>query len=125
MAFAIYARTPDPSAIIAPPEDPNLSRQAAFIAGFAEGRTVAARIGDLPIRYQAARTGLGAAVLPCWLGDADPDLVRVSHAREEMVEDVYLVMHRRSRTRPPVTRVASALTELFRRQQPALLGTAR
>jgi DNA-binding transcriptional LysR family regulator len=125
MAFAIYARTPDPSAIIVPPEDPNLSRQAAFITGFAEGRIVAARIGDLPIRYQATRTGLGAAVLPCWLGDADPDLVRVSEPPEAMKEDVYLVMHRRSRSRDPVTRVAAALTELFRRQQPALLGELR
>ena len=125
MAFAIYARTMDPSAIIVPPEDPNLSRQAAFINAFADGRAVAARIGDLPIRYQAARTGLGAAVLPCWLGDADPDLVRVSDPPEAMEEDVYLVMHRRSRSREPVARVAAALTELFRRQRRALLGELR
>src|SRR5207237_1576587 len=58
MAFAIYA---DPSAIIIPPEDPNLSRQAALIARVAQGRIVAARIRDLPIRYQAGTTGRGAA----------------------------------------------------------------
>jgi DNA-binding transcriptional LysR family regulator len=122
MAFAIYAQNADPSAIIIPPDDPNLSRQAALIARFAEGRKVAARIGDLPIRYQAAKTGLGAAVLPCWLGDADPDLMRVFQPPEEMIEDIFLVMHRRSRNRPHVTKVASALAELFRRQERNLTG---
>lgn len=122
MAFAIYARSSDPAAIIVPPEDPNLSRQAALIARFAEGRTVAARIGDLAIRYQAARTGLGAAVLPCWLGDTDPDLVRVLAPPEEMIEDVFLVMHRRSRDRRPVTAVAGVLADLFKREKRVLLG---
>ena len=64
IAFAIYARTGNPTAVIAPPEDPTLSRQAAYVAEFAQGRTIAARIGDMPIRYQAAKAGLGAAFLP-------------------------------------------------------------
>src|SRR3712207_5087088 len=61
IAFAIYARDENPKAVIAPPEDPTLSRQAAYVAEFAQGRTIAARIGDMPIRYQAAKAGLGAA----------------------------------------------------------------
>ena len=77
MAFAVYARSADISTVIVPPEDPNLSQQAALIARYAEGRTIAARIGDMPIRYQAARSGLGAAVLPCWLGDSGSAFVRV------------------------------------------------
>ena len=75
IAFAVYARSADISTVIVPPEDPHLSQQAALIGRYAKGRTIAARIGDMPIRYQAARSGLGAAVLPCWLGDSDPDLV--------------------------------------------------
>jgi DNA-binding transcriptional LysR family regulator len=122
MGFAVYGRTAQPTAIIVPPEDPNLSQQAALIARFGAGRPVAARIGDLPIRYQAAKTGLGAAVLPCWLGDSDPDLVRVLEPPEDMVEDVYLVMHRRSRTRAVVMKVANSLVELFKRNQKVLVG---
>src|SRR4051812_18776709 len=53
MAFAIYARTSEPSAIIVPPKAPNLPRQPPYIARFAGGRIVPARIGDLPIRHQA------------------------------------------------------------------------
>ena len=118
IAFAIYASTREPAALIIPPEDPNLSQQAALIALFGDGRPVAARIGDMPIRYQAAKTGLGAAVLPCWLGDADAELVRVLDPPPDMVEDVYLITHPRSRRRPAVTAVAAALAGLFRREQP-------
>jgi DNA-binding transcriptional LysR family regulator len=125
IAFAVYASSPEPDAVILPPEDPNLSRQAALIARFAEGRPVAARIGDLPIRHQAAKTGLGAAVLPCWLGDADPDLVRVLEPPDDMTEDVFLVVHRRSRKRAPVATVASALVDLFRKEKDALAGIRR
>ncbi|MET0526773.1 MAG: LysR family transcriptional regulator, partial [Microvirga sp.] len=123
IAFAIYATTANPETVIAPPEDPTLSKQAAYVAGFAQGRTIAARIGDMPIRYQAAKTGLGAAFLPCWLGDSDPDLVQVMKPEGELIEDVYLVIHRRSRSRASVTRVANALATLFKRNQKMLVGS--
>jgi len=122
IAFAMYAREPDPKAVIAPPEDPTLSRQAAYVLGFAQGRAISARIGDMPIRYQAAKAGLGAAFLPCWLGDSDPDLVQVTKPQGDLIEDVYLVTHRRSRNRESVQRVASALADLFRRHRKALVG---
>jgi DNA-binding transcriptional LysR family regulator len=123
IAFAIYATTANPETVIAPPEDPTLSKQAAYVFDFAQGRTIAARIGDMPIRYQAAKTGLGAAFLPCWLGDSDPDLVQVVKPEGELIEDVYLVMHRRSRSRASVTRVANALATLFKRNQKMLIGS--
>jgi len=122
IAFAMYDRTDNPKAVIAPPEDPTLSRQAAFVAEFAQGRTISARIGDMPIRYQAAKTGLGAAFLPCWLGDSDPDLIQVTKPQGDLIEDVFLVMHRRSRNRANVARVANALARLFKRNQRALVG---
>ncbi|HVL71312.1 MAG TPA: LysR family transcriptional regulator [Beijerinckiaceae bacterium] len=122
-AFALYeSRTRPSDAVIAPPEDPDLSRQAAYVARIAQGRRVAARIGETPIRYQAAKAGLGAAFLPCWLGDSDPDLVRLADPPEDLIEDLFLVVHERSRRRPAVTRVAEALAALLRRHAPALAG---
>ncbi|MCG7392353.1 LysR family transcriptional regulator [Microvirga sp. ACRRW] len=122
IAFAIYATTDEPEAVIAPPEDPTLSKQAAYVAEFAQGRTIAARIGDMPIRYQAAKSGLGAAFLPCWLGDSDPDLKQIVKPEGELIEDIFLVMHRRSRNRPNVTRVANALAALLKRSHKTLVG---
>jgi DNA-binding transcriptional LysR family regulator len=123
IAFTMYAHRDHASdTVIAPPEDPDLSRQAAFVARFAAGRTVAARIGDMPIRYQATRAKLGAACLPCWLGDSDSELVRVAEPPDELMEDVFLIMHARSRQRREVTRVTEALVALFRREAKTLSG---
>ena len=125
LAFAMYDRAGAPSAaVIAPPEDPSLSRQAAFVDAFARetGRPVAARIGDMPMRHQAARAGLGAAYLPCWLGDSDGNLVRAAEPDDAFAEDVYLVTPARGARRPVVERVARALAALFRRHAAALGG---
>ncbi|MCB8820319.1 LysR family transcriptional regulator [Microvirga rosea] len=122
IAFAVYASSPDVAAVIVPPEDPHLSTQAALIARFAKGRPIAARIGDVPIRYQATKAGLGAAVLPCWMGDADPGLVRVLDPPEDMIEDIYLVTHPRSRNRTSIAKVSAALADLFKHERKALLG---
>jgi DNA-binding transcriptional LysR family regulator len=125
IAFAMYRHRDDMSdAVIAPPEDPDLSRQAAFVAKFAGSRTVAARIGDMPIRYQAARAKLGAAFLPCWLGDSDPELRRITEVPNNLTEDVFLVLHARGRRRREVAKVAEALGTLFRREAKRLSGTA-
>jgi len=125
IAFAMYRHRDDRSnAVIAPPEDPDLSRQAAFVARFAGGRTVAARIGDMPIRYQAARAKLGAAFLPCWLGDSDPELQRVTEVPDDLAEDIFLVMPARARKRREVAKVAEALGKLFQREAKRLAGTA-
>jgi DNA-binding transcriptional LysR family regulator len=125
IAFAMYRHRDDGSdAVIAPPEDPDLSRQAAFVAKFASNRSIAARIGDMPIRYQAARAKLGAAFLPCWLGDSDPELRRVTEVPDDLTEDVFLVMHARARKRREVAKVADALGKLFRREAKRLAGAA-
>jgi DNA-binding transcriptional LysR family regulator len=125
VAFGIYAhREAPPDAVIAPPEDASLSRQAALVAAFAKGRTVVARIGDMPTRHQATRARLGAACLPCWLGDADPDLVRLAGPPEGFSDDVFLIQHRADRRRRDVARVADALADLFRREAAALAGRA-
>lgn len=122
IAFAIYSISPEPEAMIIPTEDPALSLQAAYATEFAQGLTIAARIGDMPIRYQAAKAGLGAAVLPCWLGDTDPDLVRVAPPHPDLVEDVFLLTHQRSRNRANVKRVANAIAALFKVQGKVLSG---
>ncbi|MBM6592640.1 LysR family transcriptional regulator [Microvirga pudoricolor] len=122
IAFAVYSRDPEPTAFIGPSEDPALSRQAAYVQRIAEGRPIVARIGDTPIRHHAARSGLGAAFLPCWLGDSDPDLVRITEPEGDLVEDVFLVMHERARRRPAVKRVVGALAELFKRERAVLTG---
>ncbi|WP_406855636.1 LysR family transcriptional regulator [Alsobacter sp. KACC 23698] len=126
IAFALYARSDDPTApVIAPPEDPHLSMQAAYLERLRGQRPVAARIGDMPMRRQAILAGLGAGVLPCWLGDSDPDLIRISPPGDVWSEDLFLVTHHLARRRPVIGTIADALAALFKAQAALLAGEAR
>ena len=41
----------------------------------------------------AARAGIGAAILPCYLGDPEPDLVRLSDPLPELERELWIVTH--------------------------------
>ena len=49
--------------------------------------------------------------------------MRVADPTDEMVEDIFLVTHRRGRNRESVAQVSAALVDLFRRERDALAGT--
>jgi len=55
------------------------------------GRTVM-RLNRTMGALELAKLGVGIAVLPCYLADAEPDLVRVLD--ETIVQDLWLVMHK-------------------------------
>lgn len=88
-ALAIYASTDEPTHWIGwDPDGP----YAVFIK---ETDCV-----DLPVRYcirddlmvcEAAKRGLGAAILPCFLGDAEPGLRRLGEAT--IVASVFILRH--------------------------------
>ena len=59
----------------------------------------------------AIRSGLGIAVLPCIVGDADPDLVRC--CRREKVTAGCVAAH--PRARPPTPRVRAVIDFLYER----------
>ena len=48
----------------------------------------------------AARAGMGVAALPCYLGDADPDLRRIGEPCDELAVPLWLLTH------PDLRRVA-------------------
>lgn len=63
-----------------------------------------------------ALAGVGRAVLPCFVGDAQPGLVRVTEPIAELTHDQWLVTHHEDRFAPPVRqtieRVAATLSML-------------
>ena len=80
------------------------------------------RIGELPLRLAAVRQGLGATLLPCFLGDREPGLCRLLPPPPELAEEVYLLVHRDLKELAPVRGVTAALVELFRSEAAALGG---
>lgn len=72
--------------------------------------------------HQAVREGAGLGVLPCFTGDADAGLVRLTPPIDDLVRELHLVVHRDVRRSPAVRAVIDALAAIFRRDERRLLG---
>jgi len=72
---------------------------ALWLARHGAGTTVVLHSGSIPAAFNAALGGLGVAAIPCFLGDAEPTLVRLT---PELIgeRDIFLVVH------PDLARVA-------------------
>jgi len=62
--------------------------------------------------YSLVRGGAGRGVLPCFIGDADPDLVRAGPVIEALSHTMWIVMHDDERNRPEVRTVIDRLVRL-------------
>lgn len=104
------------------PEPERTPSQSAWFDGVAAQGVMRCRLGEVYLRHRAASDGLGVALLPCFLGDADDRLLRLADPVPELAEDVYLMLHGDLRRDAVVRAVAEALAALFRRQRRALSG---
>jgi hypothetical protein len=68
------------------------------------------------------RSGAGCGVLPCFLGDADPGLVRMGPPIEEVGYEAWLMMHDDERHRPEMRTAIERLAALFARERRQLAG---
>lgn len=123
LAFALYARRGAArDEVIGLRADPG-SRQSAWLERQAS-MPPRLRLADLTLRLEAVRQGLGRSLLPCFLGDAEPGLERLTAPPPELVEEAYLLVHRDLRDLPQVRAVALELTRLLREQDDRLTGRA-
>jgi DNA-binding transcriptional LysR family regulator len=102
-------------------DDPS-SRQARWLRSFAPDARMPLRLGDMRLRLDAVLAGQGLGLLPCFVGDCEPRLVRVVPPPAELEEDVFLLVHRDLVELPAVRHLMDALVQLFRREGPALRG---
>ncbi|OWJ68259.1 LysR family transcriptional regulator [Inquilinus limosus] len=107
------------------PEPERTPSQSAWFDAVAAQGTLRCRLGEVYLRHRAAADGLGVALLPCFLGDADDRLLRLGGPVPELAEDVYLMLHGELRRDDAVRAVTEALAALFHRQRRALEGTRR
>jgi LysR substrate binding domain-containing protein len=135
LAFAVYAqrdywqararddpwRTAD---VIGLPQTSRAPSQSRWLDDAAGGRgaNIRLRLGEVFLRHRAVRDGVGVSLLPCFLGDTDPALVRVIEPPAALAESVFLIVHEDMRRAEPVRAVADALAQLFRRARDELAG---
>jgi DNA-binding transcriptional LysR family regulator len=86
------------------------------------GRPPAARLMNTDLMLVAAKDGIGAALLPCFLGDAAPGLARLSAPIEELRADYWAIVHPDLSRNPSVRTVAAWITECFRATESAADG---
>lgn len=109
-APAYLRRTPPQAhAFIAYDSTMDEAPQQRWLMAIAGDRDVVLRTNDLTNQAAAARGGLGLAVLPHFLGDGDPLLVRCEAPRPPVRRDIWLVVHRDLRRVPAIRAVMEFL----------------
>lgn len=74
-----------------------------------ENRRVNFRTNSMTSRWQAARTGLGVALLPRFMGDPTPELVRVSIDAPPTIRELWVLTHRDVKDVPRIRAAANFL----------------
>lgn len=67
---------------------------AASLRAAFNGKPPALACNSLPAQIAAVRAGVGAGLLPCFIGDADPRLQRMERETTPLSRDLWLVYHR-------------------------------
>lgn len=97
------------------------ARQERWLDSLAPGRRVVYRCNSTTALLAAARRGLGVTLLPCYIGDAEPELRRLEGPEAE-AHELWLLVHGDLRRAPRIRAVIEWLDELIASARPALLG---
>jgi DNA-binding transcriptional LysR family regulator len=84
-----------------------------WLSDYAGSRAVAVLSSDIHTQIRAAQVGLGVAVLPLFMAQNDPSLVRVDPDARPPVRPIWLVMHTGVRHAPAIRATANWLAEIF------------
>ncbi|NDR55238.1 LysR family transcriptional regulator [Aliiruegeria sabulilitoris] len=109
---AEYGVSDEVTGFIAMPQDGPLTPTARWLRENRADRIVMIA-SDSRLAIDLALEGIGRVVLPCFAGDAEPRLKRLSPPIEGLGHDQWLVAHHDARHDPPVRAALDALTELL------------
>jgi DNA-binding transcriptional LysR family regulator len=82
------------------------------------------RANTLPGAAQAVRSGIGCGVLPCFVGESIPDLVRLGAPLPELAVPLWLLVHPEMARVPRIRRACDALAVKLKAAPPLLAGTS-
>jgi DNA-binding transcriptional LysR family regulator len=80
------------------------------------------RASRISLQIEAIRAGAGLGILPCFVGDTDLALVRLTPPIDELEADYWLLVHPDLRAVPRVRRVIDWLRTTFKETRPVLQG---
>lgn len=103
----------------------------ATLACSAPGGWLARNVADEAVRFrantilsaaQAARSGIGCAVLPCFVGGSIPELVRLGPPLDGLAQPLWLLMHADAARVPRMRRASAALAEEIKKASRLMSG---
>jgi DNA-binding transcriptional LysR family regulator len=86
------------------------------------GGTIALRASTMPMQLAAIRAGAGQGIMPCFVGDADPLLERLTPPIPEIAAEYWVIVHRDLRRSACVRAVIDWIQALFEGERDALAG---
>ena len=87
------AETPEPVAFIGYGDALGPASGRRWIEANVDPGRIAAKANSAHCMLELARQGVGAALLPCYLGDSSPDLVRVGYLLPELDAGLWTLTH--------------------------------
>lgn len=97
-------------------------RAAGFKGRFHPDIPMGPRCNNILLQLAAVRAGIGVTLLPCVLGDRDPDLERVGSGESVDAQDFWLLFHPDLRGAEGVQALSGFLQTRFEILRPELLG---
>jgi len=98
------------------------SPHSKWLSEFLGSRQPRLRVNSMRTLGEAAAKGLGAALLPCHVGDSDPRLVRVLAPKDEWDSDLWLLTHPGLRSVARIRLLTDALFRALRREAALFAG---
>lgn len=90
----VRSRRTNPQPYIGWDESSRRIRAADWVEKVSQSAPISYRTGSLVHQLVAAKAGLGLAVLPCYLGDPEPGLVRAAPATiADLTDELWIVTH--------------------------------
>ena len=80
---------------------------------------------SLALQQAAARGGLGLAMLPCFVGDRDPSLVRASSRKPTKARDIWLLTHSDLRRTARIRAFMTFAEKVLRESKHEFLGSTQ
>lgn len=93
-----------------------------WIRNLLGGMRPVVRVNDWLVLRDAIRAGAGVTILPCYMGDTDPQLHRLGRPLPDIAADQWLLVHRDLRDSPRVRGVMDKLVALFHSHRALIEG---
>jgi DNA-binding transcriptional LysR family regulator len=100
-------------------------KAARWLADNIPGDAVVYRSSSILNQLVAAKSGMGLAVLPCYLGDPEVDLARVTQPIPQLATELWLITHHALKDSARVRTFMDLVGEGIRKALPKLVRKAR